>query len=56
MKKDKKSNIHKHLQNNEECLSSFNSDCFSILDDTLQQFQIKIKGGMDDWLGEAKLL
>ena len=56
MKKDKKSNINKHLQNNEECLSSFNSDCFSILDNTLQQFQIKIKGGMDDWLGEAKLL
>ena len=30
VKKDKKSNIHKHLHNNEECFSSFNSDCFSI--------------------------
>ena len=30
--KDKKSNILKHLNNNEEFFSSFNSDCFSILD------------------------
>ena len=42
-KKKKKFNIYKHLHNNEECFSSFNSDCFSILDSTLTQFQIKIK-------------
>ena len=39
----KKSNIYKHLQNNEKCFSIFNSDCFSILDSTPTQFQIKIK-------------
>ena len=32
VKKDKKSNIYKHLNNNEECFLSFNSGCFSILD------------------------
>ena len=30
VKKDKKRNIYKHLHNNEECLSSLSSDCFSI--------------------------
>ena len=50
VKKDKKSNIQKHLHNNEECFSSFNSDSFSILDFTPTQFQIKIKQGMYiDW-------
>ena len=46
VKKDKKSNIYKHLNNNEECFSSFNSDCFSILDYAPTQFQVKIKEGM----------
>ena len=32
VRKDKKSNIYKNLHNNEECYSSFNPDCFSILD------------------------
>ena len=50
MKKDKKSNIYKHLHNNEECLSSFNLDYFSILDYAPTQFQIKIKESMYiDW-------
>ena len=50
VKKDKKSNICKHLRNNEKCFSSFSSDCFSILDYALTQFQIKIKEGMCiDW-------
>ena len=50
VKKDKKFNIYKHLNNNEECFSSFNSDCFSILDYAPTQFQIKIKEGMYiDW-------
>ena len=50
VKKDKKSNIYKHLNNNEECFSSFNSDCFSILDYAPTQFQVKIKEGMYiDW-------
>ena len=43
VKKEKKSNIYKHLQNNEKCSSIFNSDSFAILDSTLTQFQIKIK-------------
>ena len=50
VKKVKKSNIYKHLHNTEECFSSFNSDCFSILEYAPTQFQIKIKGGMYiDW-------
>ena len=50
VKKDKKSNIYKHLNNNEECFSSFNSDCFSILDYAPTQFHLKIKEGMYiDW-------
>ena len=50
MKKDKKYNIYKHLHNNPECFSSFNSDCFSILDYAPTQFQIKIKEGTYiDW-------
>ena len=41
---------NKHLHNNEECFSSFNSDCFSILHCAPTQFQIKIKEGMyTDW-------
>ena len=43
MKKDKKSDIYKHLHNNEECFSSFNSDCLSILNYPSTQFQSKIK-------------
>ena len=46
VKKDKKPNIYKHLHNNEECFSSFNSDCFSILDYAPTQFQIKVKEGI----------
>ena len=55
-KKTKKSNISKHLHNNEECFSNFNSDCFSILDYAQTKFQIKIKEYIDRvyWLGEAK--
>ena len=50
VKKDKKSNIYKHLNNNEECFSSFNSDCFFILDYTPTLFQVKIKECMYiDW-------
>ena len=50
MKKGKKSHMHKHQHNNDECFSSFNSDCFPILDYTPTQFQIKIKEGIDiDW-------
>ena len=50
VKKDKKSDIYKHLHNNEEYFSSFNPDCFSILDYAPTQFQIKIKKGIYiDW-------
>ena len=41
--KKRQSNIYKHLHNNEACFSSFNSDCFSILDHAPTKFQIKIK-------------
>ena len=43
MWKKTKSNTYKHLQNDEGCFSSFNSDCFSILDHAPTKFQIKIK-------------
>ena len=47
MEKDKKkSSIYKHLHNNEECFSGFNSDCFSILDYAPTRYQIKTKEGM----------
>ena len=50
VKKDKKSNIYKHLHNNEKCFLSSKSDCFPILDYASTQFQIKIKEGMHiDW-------
>ena len=42
-KKDKKSNIYKHLHNNGECFSSFNLDSFSILDYAPAQFEVIIK-------------
>ena len=43
VKKDKKSNIYKHLNNNEECFLSFNSDCFSILDYAPTRFRLRLK-------------
>ena len=46
VKKDKNCNRYKHLHNNEECFSSFISDCFSILDHAPTQYQTKIKGGI----------
>ena len=50
VKKDRKSIIYKHLHNNEECFSSFNSGCFSILDYAPTQFPVKIKeGAYIDW-------
>ena len=50
VKKDKQSNIYKHLHNNEERFWSFNLDCFSVLDYAPILFQIKIKEGMYiDW-------
>ena len=42
----KKSSIYKHLHNNEECFSGFNSDCFSILDYAPTRYQIKTKEGI----------
>ena len=38
VKEDKQSNIYKHLHNNKEFFSSFNSDCFSTLDYAPTQF------------------
>ena len=50
MKKDKGSTIYKHLHNNEEYFSSYNSDCLSISDYAPTQFQIKNKESMHiDW-------
>ena len=46
VEKDEKSSIYKQLHNNEECFSSFNSYCFSILDYSPTQSQIKIKEGL----------
>ena len=46
---------NKHLHNNEECFSNFNSDCFSILDYALTQFQIEIKEVMYIYWGKRNL-
>ena len=43
MKKDKKSNIYKHLNNNEECFSSFNSDCFLFYITAQHSFRLRLK-------------
>ena len=50
IKKDKKSHIFQHLHNKEECFSSFDLNCFSILDSATTKYQIKLKEGMYiDW-------
>ena len=43
IKKDKNSHIFKHLLSNENCLTSFNNDCFKIIDTASNSFNLKIK-------------
>ena len=50
IKKDKKSIIFQHLHNNKECFSSFDLNCFSILDSATSKYQAESKEGMYiDW-------
>ena len=50
IKKDKKSHVFQHLRTKEECFSSFDLNCFSILDLTTTKYQTKLKEGMYiDW-------
>ena len=50
IKKDKKSHFFQHLQSKEECFSSFDLNCFSILDSATTKYQTKLKEGMYiDW-------
>ena len=46
IKKDKKSHVFQHLHNKEECFSSFDLNCFSILDSATTKYQTKLKEGM----------
>ena len=50
IKKDKKFHVFQYLHSKEECLSSFDLNCFSILDSTTAKYQTKLKDGMCiDW-------
>ena len=50
IKNDTKINIFQHLHNKEECFSSFDLNCFSILDSATTKYQTKLKEGMYiDW-------
>ena len=50
IKKDKRSHVFQHLQSKEECFSSFDLNCFSILDSATTRYQTKLKEGMYiDW-------
>ena len=50
IKKDEKSHVFQHLRSKEECFSSFDLNCFSILDSATIKYQTKLKEGMCiDW-------
>ena len=50
IKKNKKSHVFQHLHNKEKCFSSFDLNCFSILDSAATKHQTKLKEGMYiDW-------
>ena len=50
VKKDKKPHVFQHLHNKEECLSSFDLNCLSILALAKTKYQTKLKKGMYiDW-------
>jgi len=46
LRKDKHSNVFKHLSEKEDCFDKSNKDCFSILDTANTKFQLKLKEGM----------
>ena len=49
-KKDKKSHVFQHVHSKEECFSSFDLSCFSILDSATTKYHMKLKEGMCiDW-------
>ena len=43
---NKKSHVFQHLHSKEECFSSFDLNCFSILDSATAKYQIKLKERM----------
>ena len=50
IKKDKKSHVFQDLHSKEECISSFDLNCVSILDSATTKYQTKLKEGMYiDW-------
>ena len=50
IKKDKQSHVFQHLNSKEECFSSFDLNCFSIVDSATTKYQTKLKEGMYiDW-------
>ena len=46
IKKDKKSHASQHLHDKDECFSSFDWNCFSILDLAVSKYQTKLKEGV----------
>ena len=50
IEKDKQYHVFRHLHSKKECFSSFNLNCFSILDSATTKYQTKLKQGMYiDW-------
>ena len=50
IKRNKRYHVFQHLQSKEECFSSFDLNCFSILDSETTKYQTKLKEGMYiDW-------
>ena len=43
---DKKSHVYKHLQNDVQCFDKCGKECFSIIDSSTSQYQLKIKEGL----------
>jgi hypothetical protein len=46
LRTDKQSHVYKHLQASEQCKTSCNETCFSILDHAATKYSLKIKEGM----------
>ena len=55
VKRDNKSNVFKHLNDNNDCLNSYNSDCFKILDSASSNYELKIKEALHINWGKPEL-
>ena len=55
VKKDSKSNVFKHLNENNDCLNSYNDNCFKILDNASSNYELKIKEALHINWGKPEL-